>query len=71
MSYLAATTGASIDQTSNALHRHGPFKVADTAPLETKITGLLHGQPWRTHVGYSEALILAMRLATACLVVVA
>ncbi len=70
MSYLAATTGASIVQTSNALRRQTNLLVAEAAPLDTKTTGALHGQPWRTYINYSEAPALAMRLATACLIVV-
>ncbi len=70
VSYLAATTAASYVQTGNALRRRTGLPVADGAPLDVEISGTLHGQPWATHINYSEAPLLAMRLTAACLIVV-
>ncbi len=70
VSYLAAMTGASLVQTGNALRRRTRLSTTEAAPLDIPITGVLHGQPWRTHINYGEAPVLAMRLAAACLIVV-
>lgn len=69
-SYLAGLTGASICQVGNALARRPPFPLTGAAPLDVEITGLLHGKPWTKHIGYHEASAMALRLATACLIVV-
>jgi hypothetical protein len=69
-SYLAGLTGASFTQAANAVRRAG-LPVAETAPLDIAITGTVHGRPWTSHISYHQAQSLAMRLAAACLVVVA
>jgi len=70
LSYLAAVTGASITQVNNRLCAYGHLPVAEATPLPTPITGLLHDEPWKPHINYHEAPALAMRLATACLIVI-
>jgi hypothetical protein len=69
-SYLAGVTGASLTQVQNAVRR-ARLPVADAAPLDIAITGTLHGRPWIRHISYHQAQALALRLAAACLVVVA
>jgi hypothetical protein len=69
-SYLAGLTGASITQAASAIRRAG-LPVAGTAPLDIAITGKVHGRPWTSHISYHQAQALALRLAAACLVVVA
>ena len=69
-SYLAGLTGASLTQAQNAVRR-ARLPVADTAPLDIAITGTVHGTPWLAHISYHQAQALALRLAAACLVVVA
>jgi hypothetical protein len=69
-SYLAGLTGASLTQARNAVRR-ARLPVADAAPLDTAITATVHGRPWLSHVSYHQAQALALRLAAACLVVVA
>lgn len=69
-SYLAGLTGASITQAASAIRRAG-LPVAETAPLDIAITGTVHGRPWISHISYHQAQALALRLAAACLVVVA
>jgi hypothetical protein len=69
-SYLAGLTSTSLTQAQNAIRR-ARFPVADTAPLDIAITGTVHGTPWISHISYHQAQVLALRLAAACLVVVA
>jgi integrase len=69
-SYLAAITGASLSQVSNILRDYGSLPVAGAALLDVPVTGLVHGKPWTTGIGYHEAQELAMCLAAACLIVV-
>lgn len=69
-SYLAGLTGASTTQAFNAIRRAG-LPVGETAPLDIEITGAVHGRPWTSHISYHQAQALAVRLAAACLVVVA
>jgi hypothetical protein len=69
-SYLAGVTGASLTQANNAIRR-ARLPVAGTARLDVPITGRVHGRPWISHISYHQAQALALRLAAACLVVVA
>jgi hypothetical protein len=69
-SYLAGLTGASLTQVQNAVRR-ARLPVADAAPLDIAITGTVHGRPWISRISYHQATALALRLAAACLVVVA
>jgi hypothetical protein len=69
-SYLAGLTGASIKQAQNAVRRAG-LPVGESAPLDIAITGTVHGRPWISRISYHQAQALAVRLAAACLVVVA
>jgi len=69
-SYLAGLTGASLTQAHNAIRR-AQLAVADAAPLDVPITGMVHGRPWLSHISYHQAQALALRLAAACLVVAA
>jgi integrase len=69
-SYLAGLTGASITQVQNAVRRARP-PVADAAPLDIAITGTVDGRPWLSQISYHQATALALRLAAACLVVIA
>jgi hypothetical protein len=69
-SYLAAITGGSLSQASNILRDYGRLPVAGPALLDVPVTGLVHGKPWTSGIGYHEAQELAMCLATACLIVV-
>jgi len=70
ISYLAGTTGASITQAGNALRR-AQLPAGSTAPLGTPVTGQLHGKPWTGPISHHQAPALALRLSTACLIVVA
>jgi len=70
VSYLAGTAGASIAQAGNALRR-AQLPAGGTAPLGTPVTGQLRGKPWTGPVSYHQAPALALRLSTACLIVVA
>lgn len=73
--YIAALTGASLDQVYNAsrdlswrqaaLHRPGP------CPLSVPISGLLDGTAWREAIDYTEAAVLIRQLGTACFIVIA
>jgi hypothetical protein len=69
-SYLAGVTGASLTQAHNAIRR-ARLPVADAAPLDITITGAVHGRAWISRISYHQAQALALRLAAACLVVVA
>lgn len=69
-SYLAGLTGASLTQVQNA-ERRARLPVADAAPLDIPIAGSVHGRPWISHISYHQAQALTLRLAAACLVVVA
>ncbi len=69
-SYLAGLTGTSITEAANAIRR-ARLPVAETAPLDIAIAGTVHGRPWTSHISYHKAQALALRLAAACLVVVA
>jgi integrase len=68
-SYLAGVTGASLTQAQNAVRR-ARLPVSGAAPLDTPITGTVHGTPWLSHISYHQAQALALRLAAACLVIV-
>ncbi|WP_052190272.1 hypothetical protein [Streptomyces sp. NRRL S-1824] len=73
--YIAALTGASLNQVYNAsrdlgwrqaaLHRPGP------CPLSVPISGLLDGTAWREAIDYTEAAVLIRQLGTACFIVIA
>jgi hypothetical protein len=69
-SYLAGLTGASLTQAHNAIRR-ARLPVGGVAPLDIAITGTVHGMPWISHISYHQAQALALRLAAACLVVIA
>jgi hypothetical protein len=69
-SYLAGLTGASLTQAHNAIRR-AQLAVADAAPLDVPITGMVHGRPWISHISYHQAQALTLRLAAACLVAAA
>ncbi len=73
--YIAALTGASLNQVYNASRDHGWRQAAlarrGPCPLGVPVTGLIGGTAWRGAIDYSEAAFLMRQLGTACFIVIA
>ncbi|GGW86117.1 hypothetical protein AB0E64_38730 [Streptomyces caelestis] len=73
--YIAALTGASLNQVYNASRDHGWRQAAlarpGPCPLSVPISGLLDGTAWREAIDYTEAAFLRRQLGTACFIVIA
>ncbi|MEZ0070632.1 hypothetical protein ABIA32_006685 [Streptacidiphilus sp. MAP12-20] len=74
-SYLAGTSGASLQQVQKAYQRFGLAErvAADPGPcpLNVPVTGVIAGRPWRTAVDYTETATLLRHLVTAAFIVCA
>ncbi|MGW0917134.1 integrase, partial [Streptomyces sp. NPDC002784] len=75
ISYIAARTGASRSQVASMVGRQGwgPYirRHPGPCPLDTSITGLIDGHPWRQAIDFTEAPVLMRHLGTACFIVIA
>jgi hypothetical protein len=72
VTYLAATHHTSIKHVKGLLPRRAArLTAAAGTPLATPVRGLVHGQPWKAHIDFTEAPALMRVLSTACMIVVA
>jgi hypothetical protein len=73
--YIAALTGASLNQVYNASRDRGWRQAAlrrpGSCPLDVPVTGLLGDTAWREAIDYTEAAFLMRQLGTACFIVIA
>ncbi|MGP3636158.1 integrase [Streptomyces sp. 24-1644] len=71
--YVAALTGASLDQTDEFSKRHGLASLAaerpGPCPLEVPVTGRVEGKLWRGHLDFYEAADLMRHLGTAATII--
>ncbi|GAA2470363.1 integrase [Streptomyces mauvecolor] len=71
--YVAALTGASVDQVSRFSERHRLSDLTNTrpgpCPLQVPVTGRIEGKPWRTHLDFDEAAGLMRHLGTAAAII--
>lgn len=72
-SFIAGTTGASVDQVAMLIQQHGISATAaeqpGPCPLQVPVTGTINGRPWREHLDYKESAALMRHLGTAALIV--
>lgn len=71
--YIAAATGASLDQVNRFATRHQlaelPGDREGPCPLGTPATGRINDRPWREHIDFYEVSGLMRHLATAAMIV--
>jgi integrase len=71
--YVAAHTGASLDQVSRFSERHRLSDLTNTrpgpCPLQVPVTGRIEGKPWRTHLDFDEVAGLMRHLGTAAAII--
>ncbi|WP_235034570.1 integrase [Streptomyces sp. SLBN-115] len=72
--FIAATTGASLNQINYANQRHG---LADRAarepapcPMDVPVTGRINDRPWREYIDFTEAMPLMRHLGTAAMIII-
>ncbi|MBF6302846.1 hypothetical protein IU459_35775 [Nocardia amamiensis] len=69
--YLAGLSDASTSQVKVAVRRNGSsLPISTETPLETRVQGRLHEQPWLRHVNFHDTPILMRRLSAACMIVI-
>ncbi|MFD3612603.1 integrase [Streptomyces atroolivaceus] len=72
-SYIAALTGASIDQVSRFRDTHGIAALVTErpgpCPLEVPVMGRIEGKPWREHMDFIEVAELMRHLGTAAVII--
>lgn len=71
--FIAASTGASVNQVDQYAKMHGLTALAaerpGPCPLQLPVTGRIHGQPWRRHLEFAEAAVLMRHLGTAAMII--
>jgi integrase len=69
--YLAGLLKVSTNQLGGLIgYRRGQYPLSDHTPLDTEVTGRLHGQLWTPFIDYYQAAFLVRQLSTASMIII-